>query len=169
MRKRKHGATSISRDTPATPSPEKLPNKRVCIYLLHLQQEFSNRKGKHPVRIWLKSLFVISWLHFFCHNCNEWDTLSAEGGRKLKFHPASINCTASHESFIFPLEKLCGVWDVLKTSKRQPIVSPSPDVADDEALDNGSVKEVNSSNQDGRNASAELSEFDLQYSLLQLQ
>lgn len=107
--------------------------------------------------------------YFFCHNCNERDTRSAVGGRKLKSHPASINCTASHESFIFSLEKLCGAWDVLKTSKRQPIVSPSPDVADEEALDNGSVKEVNSSNQDGRNASAELSAFDLQYSLLQLQ
>ncbi len=104
MRKFKLG--TISRETPATPSPEKLPSMKLRLLSSPPQTRILRRKvtptccnfGKHR-----KALYPE---YFFGHNCTDWETHAALGVKVKGSRPASLPCTANHTSFIFPSTKM---------------------------------------------------------------
>lgn len=107
MRKRKASTTSmLSRETPDTPSPEKVPSRKVRILPSPPTTRMLRRKGTPTCSNYGSNRQLLYPEYFFCHNCEEWDTCSTLGIKKYKCRPASLPCTAKHSSFVFPSTKL---------------------------------------------------------------
>jgi hypothetical protein len=84
---KKYKASSIKREMPATPSPEKLLMKKLGYFPLLQQQEQSEGKEHlHIVPMVVIKLLCIQG-GFFCHNCSEWDLQSALPARKVAEQP----------------------------------------------------------------------------------
>jgi hypothetical protein len=103
MKKRK---AVVHRETPKTPSPEKLPSKKVRILPSPPTTRILRRKGTPTCSNFGLNRNLLYPEYFFCHNCVQWDTNSLLGIKKSKFHPAHLPCTANHTSFVFPSTKL---------------------------------------------------------------
>ncbi len=77
MKKCKGRASSIKRETPATPSPEKLPGKKQRLLPSPPTVRNLRRKGTPSCCTFGCHRNVLYPGYFFCHNCSEWDPITA--------------------------------------------------------------------------------------------
>lgn len=99
-------SSGIRIETIATPSPERVPSKKLRLLPSPPMTRMLRRKGSPTCSIFGLNRGLLYPDYFFCHNCDEWDTDSILGIKKKKSCPAYLRCTANHTSFCFPKDKM---------------------------------------------------------------
>jgi hypothetical protein len=150
MRKRKNCMPSgITKTTPLTPSPEKLPSsRRTRLLPSPPTTRILRRKGTPTCCTFGRNRSSLYPGFFFCHNCSEWDVRSQLPCRKVDSRPLKLRCTANHTSFMFPSDRLDeAVFDVASPKRhRRHVNKASTNLSRD--VDNNTASNVESASPD---------------------